>query len=603
MDSYSQSISDIAIIGIHGRFPQSETIQNFWSNLCECRNCIEALPKNRWKMFKKNDIPAIWGGFIRDVDKFDANFFKISSKEATEMDPQQRLFLESVWSALEDAGYGNHPQNPKCKIGLFVGTMWHDYSLYCHELGYMQNRYCGLGSLAWAIANRTSFIMNFSGPSIAIDTACASSAMAIHLGCQSLLMNECEIAIAGGVNLNLHPSKYIFLSHEKLLASSPNKACFQPGAEGYLPSEGVGSIVLKRLPKALVDGDHIYAVIKGTVANHSGRGMFFRMPDSGAQTRLICELLKKINLNPRTISYMEMFALGSELVDQSEFNGLCNGFHNFTHDNQFCALGTLKPNIGHMEAASAISQIIKVVLQFTYHKLLPAKFYDKIPPDLKLECSPFYLQRSLNDWNSIELEVDGEIKIIPRRAGINSFGAGGSNVHMILEEYLQDQDEKTRDDTTILSQLVVLSAKNHNRLLAVVKQILTFIEHNHDFSLTNFAYTLQVGREAMESRLAMIVNNKEELARGLKSILEQKGIDSLIPFYWEDLKENYLHNSCHKGKRTIKYGGILNEEELKKIAYYWTQGGKIFWESFYENQKVFKISLPSYPFDGEYYWI
>ena len=417
---------DIAVIGLHGRFPKASNTSMYWQNLCKARNCIEKIPADRWQDTPEQKFPGGWGAFLENVEKFDPAPFGIPPKVAREMDPQLRLFLESVWNTMEDAGYGNRYLRAKKQIGLYVGVMWHDYALYAHEFGYMQNRYLGAGSLSWEIANRTSFIMDFTGPSIALDTACSSSLSAIHLACLSLTNGECDMAVAGGVNLHLHPGKLLYLQEEGLLRIGGENLCFAGDQQGYIPGEGVGSILLKPLDKAKNDGDHIYGIIKASASNHVGKGMFFKVPDAESQAQLMLATLQQAGVRPDTIGYVEMAAYGAELTDQIEFRALQKVFKDCRRKH-LCSLGSVKSNIGHLEAASGMAQIIKVLLQLKYKQLAPSLFADQIAPEIDLAQSPFYLQRELTPWPA------GKNKS-PRRASINSFGAGGANVHLLIEE-------------------------------------------------------------------------------------------------------------------------------------------------------------------------
>ncbi|MCX8128559.1 MAG: KR domain-containing protein [Clostridia bacterium] len=601
---FSKSKVDIAIIGIHGRFPQAETRKQFWMNLCEGRNCIEGIPEERWHgIFGENTGPSDpsikkWGGFIKDIDKFDPGLFRISPKEAAEMDPQQRLFLESVWTAMEDAGYGNHRKESAGRVGLFVGAMWHEYSLHSHTYSYMQNKYGGPGSLMWAIANRTSFIMNFKGPSIAVDTACSSSAVAVHMACRSLLSDECDMAVAGGINLNTHLRKFDYLSHENLLASGPKKSCFQPGSEGYLPGEGVGSLLLKPLQKAVNDGDKIYAVIRGSHTNHNGSGMFFRTPDSEAQCRLLCDAYKKSGIDPRTISYIEMSAFGSEMVDITELAGLSKAFRQFTGDKQFCTLGTLKPNIGHLEAASGIAQIIKVLLQLQHRKLLPSRFCDPVPEDLFLETSPFSLQRELRDWKQPQLKRGRKAGNTPRRAGISCFGAGGTNVHLILEEYIAPQvfsNTSAADYVKREESLIILSAEQPEVLDEYLQRLSSYIKENTDhtgINLQDMEYTLQIGREAMKERIAFIAYSPEDLSAKIDRYLKS-----------ENTEIEVFRGTAASKVRVAVSAEQMKEASLAELAAHWVRGAVIEWRQLYKDSKRMRISLPTYPFLRQSYWL
>lgn len=597
---------EIAIIGFHGRFPKAGSRERFWDNLTRGRNCIEEIPPRRWDYLAHNRIEngAIrvigkWGAFLEDIDKFDAGLFGLPDREAAEMDPQQRLFIQTAWTALEDAGYGDQRQHPIGQCGLFVGAMWHDYSLCTHEYGYLQDRYCRPGSLLWELANRTSFVLNLTGPSIAVDTACASSLLAVHMACQSLLAGECKMAVAGGVNLHLHPSKFIYLSQASLLSAEAGKACLAPGSEGYLPGEGVGALVLKPLDAAQTDRDHIYGVIKGSATNHSGRGMFFRVPDSQAQALVIRDALAKAGVTPETISYIEMSAHGSELADSAEFLGLCKAFRSFTEAKQFCALGSLKPNIGHLEAASGICQIIRVLLQFQHKQLTPSLFSACPMPELEIDDSPFFLQRSLADWPLLSKTGDNTADRPPRRAGVSSFGAGGTNVHLILEDYDVAADGQVLPQvmSTAAQQnlLFLYSARTLDTLktgLAIHKRFLETQKCGRGMDLIDIAYTLQVGREAMPVRVALLAGTIEELIQKLEAFLA----DDVYP-------QGLFGPAARAVEDLPAMDESLAGATPEQLAMHWTAGATLDWNQLYPGAKPRRIPLPTYPFEQNTYWI
>ncbi len=614
----SNSRQNIAIIGLHGRFPKAPSIEQFWENLCQGKVCIEEIPNERWDCAYSltngySILEEKHCGILNDIDKFDPGIFGISSAEAREMDPQSRLFLESVWSTLEDAGYGNHRKNPKHVIGLFVGNMWHDYSLYIHDSGFLQNKYFGRGSLSWIIANQTSIIMNFTGPSMVIDSACASSLLAIHLACQSLNSNECEMAVAGGINLGLHPSWYIRHMRDGIISKEKNKKIFEPGSKGLILGEAVGSLLLKPLDKAIEDNDQIYGIVLGSAINHKGESLLFKPPDPDSQAQLLLSAYNNANIDPSTIGYVEMQAFGSEKADITEFLGLEKAFKNHTQNKNFCALGSLKPNIGHAEAASGITQLIKVLLQFKYKILTPTLFSEKISSEICLEDSPFILQRELKEWIPLIIQEKGEIKALPRRAGITSIGAGGTCAHLIVEEY--EKPEIKVDSLNKDLCLAVLSAANEESLKIYVKAIIAFLEsfeknklnidnNKNILSVADITYTLQTGREAMDERIALVISSTDELKVKLNKYLYSQG--KIESFYHGSLSgekpedEHWIVGEA--GERFLT--SILNNHELKKIAQLWVLGLEIDWKLFYDREeKPHRISLPTYPFARERYWV
>ena len=365
------------------------------------------------------------------------------------MDPQERLFLQCVYEVLEDAGYTRESlaryQNLGLQgnVGVYVGVMYEEYQLYGAQET-MQGRPLVLSGSPSSIANRVSYFCNFHGPSMAVDTMCSSSLTAIHLACESLVRGSCELAVAGGVNVSIHPNKYIGLGQGQFVSSQGRCASFGAGGDGYVPGEGVGAVLLKPLARAMADGDHIYGVIKGTAINHGGKTNGFSVPNPNAQANVIGQAFKQTGIDPRTISYLEAHGTGTSLGDPIEITGLTKAFGEYTHDKQFCAIGSVKSNIGHCESAAGIAGMTKILLQLKHRQLVPSLHAETLNPHIDFANSPFVVQRSLQAWQRPQLAIDaenrpGEMRELPRIAGISSFGAGGSNAHVIIEEYVADE--------------------------------------------------------------------------------------------------------------------------------------------------------------------
>ncbi|MGF9908252.1 SDR family NAD(P)-dependent oxidoreductase [Brevibacillus porteri] len=604
---------DIAIIGVSGRYPQASNIQEFWNNLRDGKDCITEIPQERWDHSlyfdearnRQGKAYSKWGGFIDGVDQFDPLFFHISPREAEMMDPQERLFLETVWNLLEEAGHTREVLQRLYdnRVGVYVGAMYQPYHAFDTDME--KGSIISLSSYH-SIANRVSYFFNLQGPSMAIDTACSSSAIAIYHACESLMKGESSLAIAGGVNVSIHPKKYLGLSQVQMIGSHADSRSFGDG-DGYLPAEGVGAVLLKPLAKAMEDGDSVLAVIKSAATNHGGRTNGFSVPNPHAQAQLMEENFARAGIDPRTISYVEAAANGSLLGDPIELKALTNAFSKQTDDVQFCAIGSVKSNIGHAEAASGISQLTKVILQLQHQELVPSIKAEPLNPHVDFAKTPFYLQKDRQKWARPVVRKNGEEREVPRRATISSFGAGGSNAHLILEEYIPPQTEMKSISSATLPQIVVFSAKNAERLRAVAQQMLAFAQQQA-FSLADFSYTLQVKREAMECRLAMVVQDRDELIQGLQAYLEAvdqaSEPNTSIPIYTGDLEEDQA------GVRNLLSGKVgdtvlqvlLAENNLEKLALHWTQGGKIPWESLHPQERRM-LSLPTYPFARERYWL
>lgn len=587
-------VQDIAIIGLSGRYPQAENVNEFWENMKEGRNCITEIPKDRWdwreyyheEKGKKGKIYAKYGGFLKEIDKFDSLFFKISPKEAEMLDPQERLFLETVYESIEDAGYTPGTLGDSRKVGVFVGVMNANYTM---------------GAVYWAIANRVSYTFNFQGPSIAVDTACSSSLTAIHLAVESLRSGTCECAVAGGVNLIVDPFQYLKLTMMTMLSSGDSCKAFGEGGDGFVDGEGVGAILLKPLEKAIADGDQIYGVIKGSMVNAGGKTNGFTVPNPNAQSQLVAEAFKRAGINARTISYIEAHGTGTSLGDPIEISGLTRAFEQDTKERQFCSIGSVKSNIGHLESAAGIAGVTKVLLQMKHCMLVPSLHSRKLNPNIDFIDSPFVVQQELEEWK--RPVIDGEE--VPRRAGISSFGAGGANAHVVMEEYIPES--RVRPQITVTPQdsaIIVLSAKEEEQLKALVQRLLDKIRQGlySDADLGNMAYTFQVGREAMEERLSLVAASIKELEGKLKGFLEGHTGNGAV--YRGQMKQN---------KGTLD---VLMDEEMQgtiekwfqnkkyaKLTELWAKGLTFDWNRLYSGRKPCRISLPTYPFAKERHWL
>lgn len=338
-----------------------------------------------------------------------------------EMTPELRLCLETVWETFEDGGY-TRTRLDKLRdddgVGVFIGNM---YNQYFWNIPSLEQAVLSSNGGDWHIANRVSHFFNLTGPSIAVSSACSSSLNAIHLACESLKLKNCSMAIAGGVNLTLDLSKYDSLERANLLGSGNQSKSFGTG-NGLIPGEGIGAVLLKPLSKAMDDQDHIYAVIKSSFANHSGGRQMYTAPDPKQQAKLIVKSIQQSGIDPETIGYIESAANGSALGDPIEVIALTNAFQQYTNKKQFCAIGSVKSNLGHLEAASGISQLTKVLLQMKKGTLVPTINAMPVNPNIKLEHTAFYLQEQTEPWHRLNDPETG--KQLPRRSMINSFGAG-----------------------------------------------------------------------------------------------------------------------------------------------------------------------------------
>ena len=603
----SQIREPIAIIGISGRYPQADSLDAFWKNLETGKNCITEIPPDRWSLddfYHEHPEEAVaqgksygkWGSFLEGFADFDPLFFNISGREAMSMDPQERLFLQSAWEVLEDAGYTREVLKTQFdnNVGVFAGITKTGYDLYGSEWrkqGKLFYPHTSFGS----VANRVSYLLNLRGPSMPIDTMCSSSLTAIHEACERLRQGVCHMAIAGGVNLYLHPTNYVELSALKMLSKDGKCRSFGKGGDGFVPGEGVGVVLLKPLSMAIEDKDRIYAVIRATGVNHGGKTNGYTVPNPKAQAELIRETLNKAGVNARTVSYVEAHGTGTELGDPIEVRGLTQAFQKDTSEVGFCALGSIKSNMGHLEAAAGIAGLTKILVQMHHKQLAPSLHAAELNPNISFEKTPFYVQQKLETWNRPEISLNGETREYPRIASVSSFGAGGANAHVVIEEYCEDQAPEV--DESQKPVVIVLSARNEDRLRAYAASLL---EHVQNFlsnaQLRDFAYTLQIGREAMDERLGVLVRSREKLIEKLHCFLEStEPVDDLFRGRVNHEKETLAVQDAVESTNS--------DADLARLLDLWVQGNTIDWNKLYGDIPPRRIGAPTYPFARERYWI
>lgn len=594
--------NDIAIVGVSGRFPEAENISEFWDNLKQGRDCITEIPAERgWAMdnFFQQGSPSLgntyakWGGFLKNVDQFDPLFFNISPKEAEEMDPHERLFLETAFLAIADAGYRPDKLAPTrgihdSPVGVYVGMMWGDYHLYSMDANSPSTQ-GNPHSFYWAVANRVSYQFNFSGPSITIDTACSSSITAIHLACDALKKGEIDAAVAGGVNLSLHPVKYTLLSNLRFLSTDGRCRSFGTGGDGYVPAEAVGAVILKRKSDAIRDGDHIYGVIKSTAINHGGRTSGFTVPNPNRQGALIKDAIQAAAIDPRDISYVEAHGTGTSLGDPIEISGLSKAFAQT--ETGYCAIGSAKSNIGHAESAAGVAGLIKILLQLKHQQIAPSLHSGELNPYAKIDKSPFVVQQSLTDW-VVHPRAANAAAPLKRMAALSSFGAGGANGHMIVEEYLVPSRTNNTDD---LPALVLLSARKESSLFGLVSELRNSLA-TEPVLLQDLAYTLQTGRMALDFGCALVVNNIHELEQQLTHIINGSKPAAIL---WGKRSASAKQEIAV----TNDPSQLIAKRDWVGLAQAWMRGEEIEWENLYLMRQPKRIPLPGYVFDKSRYWV
>ncbi|HEY9800292.1 MAG TPA: type I polyketide synthase [Leptolyngbyaceae cyanobacterium] len=508
----------IAIVGMSCRVPGANNLDEFWQLLQNKVDAIAQVPPSRWQSnFSDPKVPA-WGGFIADVDQFDPQFFGIAPREAESMDPQQRLLLEVTWEALENAGQAPD-QLAGTDTGVFIGISNYDYGRLQFQQSTPANAYAGTGNALSIAANRLSYLLDLRGPSWAVDTACSSSLVAVNQACLSLQKGECQIAIAGGVNLILSPEMTVTFAQAGMLSPDGRCKTFDTDANGYVRGEGCGVVILKRLTDAYKDGDTILALIKGTAVNQDGRSNGLTAPNGLAQQAVIRQALAKAGIAPADIDYVEAHGTGTSLGDPIEVNALKEVLMTSRQPNQLAYIGSVKTNIGHLEAAAGIAGLIKVVLALQ-HQAIPANLHlQKLNPLINLDGTPITIPTELQPWTV------GEKR---RLAGISSFGFGGTNAHLIVEEATPVPPAQT--DIERPRHLFTLSAKTPSALKQLAQRYQSWLNQNSPISLANLCFTTNTGRTHFHHRLAIIAQSEQELQSELTAFVSGKdpSIDSQI---------------------------------------------------------------------------
>ncbi|MFF2529130.1 SDR family NAD(P)-dependent oxidoreductase [Brevibacillus sp. NPDC058079] len=585
--------SDIAIIGIAGRFAGSDSVEAFWEHLASGDSCIEEITRSGW------EADHYYGGLLKDIDQFDASFFNISPDEAKSMDPQQRLFLQESYKAFEDSGYSVEQLSGR-KVGVFVGGRHSDYKEKS-MLAEGVSSQTMLGNEMSMLGARLSYFLNLKGPSLAVDTACSSALVAIHLACDSLRRGETEMALAGGVAI--HSSPEFFVMSSKMGVVSPDGTCntFDNDANGMVFGEGVGAVVLKPVAQALEDGDHIYAVIKGSTVNQTGKSNGITAPSMITQKELIVDAYENAGVHPETISYIETHGTGTQLGDPIEVKALIEAFRSFTDKAQFCAIGSHKPNIGHTTMTSGLASLFKVVMAMKYKKIAPTISVKEVNKHIKLNGSPFFINTELIEWNTSEAT--------PRRAGVSALGSNGTNCHLILEEAPTVQPKPSNQQVGAY-YLFPFSAKSESALTQKLDEMSQWLAKEAGrFHEQDISYTLFTGRSHLSHRCMFIAKDVDELRQKIAEVKETgTSTDYSVQYETDSVRlDKSLKEFGEKLMTEVSENSSLTtharKEKLSTLADLFVKGYKLDWSSLYKNGRYNRVPLPAYPFRGERYWL
>ncbi|MFI6099275.1 amino acid adenylation domain-containing protein [Lentzea sp. NPDC051213] len=489
----------IAIVGVAGRYPGATNLDEFWRLLRDGVSPVREVPADRWDWRVARTVTgayARWGCFLDDWDGFDAALFKISPRDAAVMDPQERLFLEIAWEAFETAGYSRRGLTSR-RVGVFAGV-----TANSHVIAGRDARVSGADNAEYAVtalasvANRVSHLFDLSGPSMTVDTMCSSSLTALHLACQALRDGDAEMALAGGVNLYLHPDRFAGLCALGMPSRGDRTRAFGAGGDGFVPGEGVGAVVLKRLDDAEADGDTVLAVIRGTGVNHGGGTAGYTVPNPLAQAELIGATLKAAGVEPGEIGYVEAHGTGTQLGDPIEMRALAIALGGADE----VRVGSVKSNIGHGEAAAGIAGLTKAILQLRYRELVPSLHAEPANPKLELDGTPLRVQHRREQWESSAL----------RRATVSSFGAGGANAHVVLEEYPQAVKSSVAETVQLR-----ITAPDAARLAETARRL---AEVAREVDPADMAHTLHVGREPWPHQATITSRDRDELVGALNAL-------------------------------------------------------------------------------------
>ncbi|MFN6563915.1 MAG: type I polyketide synthase [Nostoc sp. ChiSLP01] len=509
----------IAIIGIGCRFPQASSPEAFWHLLVNSVDAITEMPASRWELDpnteKLDKTNTRWGGFLEQVDEFDAKFFGISAREAATIDPQQRLLLEVTWEALEDAGQIPQPL-ASTPTGVFIGISTQDFSILSWGNS-NEDIHMTTGTSHSIAANRISYVFNFLGPSVVFDTACSSSLVAVHYACQSLWNKESTLAVAGGVNALLLPKTTANFAKAGFLAADGRCKTFDERADGYVRGEGAGVVILKPLSQAVADGDRIYAIIKGSAINQDGRSNGLTAPSPQAQEALLRSAYQNSGLSPSQVQYIEAHGTGTSLGDPIEMKALGKVLTQGRLSGNYCRVGSVKTNIGHLEAAAGIAGLIKVALSLKHRQIPPNLHFQKPNPYIPFEKLPLRVQQTLELWPQ-----ENNLAI----AGVSSFGFGGTNAHVVLTQAPPEIPKNNVIERPV--QLLTLSAKSEDALLELAQRYQQFLNNHPEISLADVCFTANTKRFHFNYRLAVVAESSGQLQKELNAFTTSKETVTVI---------------------------------------------------------------------------
>ena len=624
-----EGLRDIAIIGISVNLPLAGNTGEFWDNIKNRVDCVREMPEGRKPdadAFVRVRKPGVDKpryeelAYLDEIDKFDCNFFGITPKEAGLMDPNQRLFLQTVWRAIEDGGYGGD-RLKGTRTGVYVGFAGEsEYGRAIADTMPESYAVAVAGNLTSVIAGRISYILDLKGPGILVNTACSSSLAAVHYACAGIKSGECDMAVAGGVKIWPASLKNEF--QMGIESGDSRTKTFDDNSDGTAKGEGVAAILLKPLKKAIEDRDPIYAVIKGSSVNQDGASNGITAPNPAAQAEVISRAWENAGIDPETMGYIEAHGTGTKLGDPIEIDGIRKAFRKYTSRNQFCAVSSVKSNLGHLDNAAGIVGIVKAALALKNRELPPSLHFRTPNGAIDFIGSPVYVNDRSRKW-----ETDGS----PRRCGVSSFGMSGTNCHIVMEE-APVQKQAEREDGEKLNVMAISAATKESLLELIGAYSEKYGERagnaesegsgalgdrvNHE----DLCYTLNTGRGHYAFRAAAVLEPGESLAEklsGLRGLIEGT-YEAPGTFYGECPRQQPGHTAAlsmgtsrekqdYNQMAAAKAGAFLNSgkrdrEILYEICQLYVKGADINWENFYSGEKPGRLNAPAYPFMRKRCW-
>lgn len=635
-DAYTASGStntakDIAIVGMALKLPQADSPEEFWDNIVSGTDSIRSFPASRvpdihsylqYLGMSPDEIQFNENAYLDEIDKFDYAYFKMSPKEASLTDPNHRLFLETAWKAIEDAGYGGG-KLVGSRTGVYLGlsnNIRDLYSRFIYDAEPESFAYSLVGNLASVAAGRLSFLLDLKGPSLVVDTSCSSSLVAITLACQAIKEGQCDQALVGGIKINLVPLKS---DHIKIGIESTDwrTKAFDDDSDGSGIGEGAGVVMLKPLDKALEDRDQIYAVIKGYGVNQDGKSISIAAPNPEAQTEAILQAWADAGIDPETVSYIETHGSGTMLGDPLEVQGIEQAFRRHTGKSQFCGIGSVKTNIGHLSEAAGVVGLIKSALSLKHKQIPASKHFHRPNRAIDFAASPVYVNARLREWDNAAT---------PRRSGVSAFGISGTNCHIVLEE----APTTTVKELEIRGEhLLTVSAKTQAALQTLITEYTYVLSQVETQNVPSLCYTANTGRGHYAYRLLVTGQDAEELLLRLNEAGRMIGADENLSkssgpsghrspgIYYGYHKVSNDQNRTdspatggedgHKGHRTMSLNPELAkmgkgqqavQDILDQIGLHYVQGAELNWELLYTGDGLRKTSLPTYPFTRTRCW-